>query len=80
MLRFSTGLGLGSPDADWNRLLMKVWLVKNPHENSKWVKIWLSMDSTFRIFLKTNSSLYDLAFPHLASKKLFSAEFIVFYI
>ena len=37
------------------------------------------MDSTLRIFLKTNSSLHALVFSHLHSKQLFQDECIFFY-
>ena len=38
---------------------MKIWSAKNTHENSIWVKIWLSMNSTLRKFSKTNFSPHD---------------------
>ena len=74
------GWGLVSRYVERNRKLMKIWLVKNTHENSNWVKIWLGMNSTLRNFLKTNSSPHDLNSPHLDSKQLFLAGCIVFYI
>ena len=53
---FLNGSCLRSPYVVWNMQLMKIWSVKITHENWNWMKNWLSMNSTLRIFSKTNSS------------------------
>ena len=60
MLGFMSILGLVSLDAAWNRKLMKIWSVKNTHENSNWVKNWLSMDVDWIVIDANRGPLGDI--------------------
>ena len=79
-LIFLTGSCIRSSNVVWNRKLMKIWSVKITHENWNWMKNWLSMDSTLRIFSKTNSSSWLRKNFNLRSRWLFKDECGIFYI